>query len=96
MIKKASMCVAYHTSKITFFTFFTSFTFYIITQKNYEIIICYLIGSVVKIVLYFYFLYTKDDGPQQIKKKHGEWNNNFSDVFTYRLNLKHFASLFRR
>ena len=39
------------------------------------------------------FFYTKDDKLRQIKKKH-EWCNRFSDVFTYCLNLKHFASLF--
>ena len=32
--------------------------------------ICYFIGSVVEIVLYLRFLYTKDDRFQQIKKKH--------------------------
>ena len=50
--------------------------------------------SVVKIVLYLHFLYKKDNRPRQIKKKHERWNNFFSDVFTYRLNLKHSASLF--
>ena len=47
-----------------------------------------------KVVLYLHFLYTKDDRLRQIKKKHEWWNNRFSDVFTYCLNLKHFASLF--
>ena len=56
--------------------------------------ICYFIGSVVKIVLYLHFLYTKDDRFRQIKKKHEWWNNCFSDVLTKRLNLKNFASLF--
>ena len=45
---------------------FLSFTFYI-TQRSYEKIMCiyffYFIGSVVKIKLYFYFLYIN-------KKKH--------------------------
>ena len=75
---------------------FLSFTFHI-AQKLYEKImwfICYLIGLVVKIVLYLHFLYTKDNRLRQIKKKHEWWNNRFSDVFTYCLNLKHFASLF--
>ena len=65
-------------------------------QRSYEKImcICYFIGSVVKIVLYLYFLYTKDERLQQIKKKHEWWNNCFSYVFTYCLNLKTFASLF--
>ena len=50
---------------------FLSFTFYK-TQISYKRImcICYFIGSVVKILLYLHFLYTKDDRPQQIKKKH--------------------------
>ena len=66
------------------------------THRSYEKImcICYFIGSVVKIVLYLHFLYTKDGRLQQIKKKHEWWNNLFSDVFTYCLNLKNFASLF--
>ena len=34
------------------------------------VFICYLIGLVVKIVLYLHFLYTKDDRLRQIKKKH--------------------------
>ena len=92
LIKKASRCAADHMSKTT--TFFI-FRFYKI-QRSYEKImcICYLIGSVVKIVLYLYFLYTKDERLQQIKKKHEWWNNCFSYVFTYCLNLKTFASLF--
>ena len=49
-----------------------SFTFYIthkdFTRKSYAFI--YLIGSVVKIVLYLHFVYTKDDRLRQIKKKH--------------------------
>ena len=54
---------------------FLSFTFYI-TQRSCEKIICifYFIGVVVKIALYFHFLYIK-------KKKHEWWNNHFSDVF---------------
>ena len=31
---------------------------------------------------------------ETIKKKHECWNNRFSDVFTYRLNLKNSASFF--
>ena len=54
----------------------------------------YFIGPVVKIVLYLHCLYTKDERLQQIKKKHEWWNNRFSDVFTYCLNLNNFASLF--
>ena len=56
--------------------------------------ICYFICSVVKIALYLHFTYKKDDWLQQIKKKHEWWNNCFSDVLTYCLNLKNFASLF--
>ena len=64
-----------------------------LTRKSC-IFISYFIDSVVKIVLYLHFLYTKDNRLWQIKKKHEWWNNHFSDVFTYCLNLKHFASLF--
>ena len=62
---------------------FLSFTFYI-TQRSYEKII--RIYSVPKIALYFYFIFIN-------KKKHEWWNNRFSDVFTYRRNLKN-SSLF--
>ena len=50
---------------------FLFFTFYK-TQRSYEkiVFICYFTGSVVKIVLYLHFLYTKDDGLRQIKKRH--------------------------
>ena len=91
LIKKALRCAADRTSK----TFFLSPTFYKI-QRSYEKImcICYFIRSVLKIVLYLHFLYTKDDWLRQIKKKHEWWNNCFSGVFTYYLNLKTFASLF--
>ena len=54
----------------------------------------YFIGSVVKIVLYLHFLYTKDGRLHQIKTKHEWWKNRFSNTFTYRLGLKSFASLF--
>ena len=68
-------------------------TFKDLTRKSYTFI-CYFIDSVVKIVLYLHFLYTKGNRLQQIKKKQKWWNNSFSEVFTYRLNLKHFASFF--
>ena len=63
-------------------------------MRKSRVFICYLIGSVVETVLYLHFLYTKDGRFPQIIEKHEWWNNRFSDVFTYRLNLKHFASLF--
>ena len=91
LFKKASRCATDHTSKTTFFIFCFLYNTKIL-QKNH--VYCYLIGSVVKIALYLHFLYTKDDTLRQIKKKHEWWNNCFSDVFTYCLNLKHFASLF--
>ena len=52
---------------------FLSATFYKIQRPYKKIMcICYFIRSVVKIVLYLHFFYTKDDWFQQIKKKH-EW-----------------------
>ena len=56
-------------------------------QKSYEKImcICYFIDSVVKVVLYLHFLYTKDNRLRQIKKETWNnhwWNNHFSDIFT--------------
>ena len=62
-----------------------------LTRKSCVFI--YFIDSMMKIVLYLHFLYTKDDRHRKIKKKHEWWNNRFSDVFRYRLNLKHFTSL---
>ena len=72
---------------------FLSPTFYKI-QRSYEKVmcICYFIGSVLEIVWYLHFLCTKDDRLQPMKKKHEWWNNCFSEVLTYRLNLKNFAS----
>ena len=50
---------------------FLSSTIYKI-QGSFEKIMCiYFIGSVVKIVLYLHFLYTRNERLQQIKKKHG-------------------------
>ena len=61
---------------------FLSSTFSI-THKDFTrkscVFMCYLIGSVVKIVLYLPFLYTKDNRVQQINKNHDWWNNCFSD-----------------
>ena len=50
---------------------YLSFTFYK-TQRFYEKVMCifYFIDSVVKIVLYLHFLYTKGDRHRQIKKKY--------------------------
>ena len=67
-------------------------TFKDLTRKSC-VFICYFIDSVVNIVLYLHFLYTKDNRLPQIKKKHEWWNNPFSDVFTCCLKLQHFASL---
>ena len=39
-------------------------------KRKSSLFIYYLTGSVVEIVLYLYFLYTKDDRLPQIKKKH--------------------------
>ena len=90
LIKKASRCATDRTSKATTFFIFRFLYNTKILRENH--VYCYLIGSVVKIVSYLIFFYTKDDRLRQIKKKHEWWNNRFSDVFTYC--LKHFASLF--
>ena len=92
LIKKASKCVTDYTSKTTIFFIFRFLYNTKILRENH--VYCYLIGSVVKIVLYLHLLYTKDSRLWQIKKKHEWWSNRFSDFFTYCLNLKHFASLF--
>ena len=91
LIKKASRCATDRTSKTTFFIFRFLYNTKILRENH---MYCYLIGSVVKIVLHLHFLYTKDGRLRQIKKKHEWWNNRFSDVLTYCLNLKYFASLF--
>ena len=57
------------------------------------VFICYLIGSVVKTVLYLHFFYTKDDR-LKLKRNMSGATIVFYDVFTYCLNVKHFASLF--
>ena len=91
-IKKASRCATDHTSKTTTFFIFRFLYNTKILRENH--VYCYLLGSVVKIVLCLHFLYTKDSRLRQIKKTHEWWNNHFSDVFTYCLDLKYFASLF--
>ena len=91
LIKKASRCATDRTSKTTFFIFRFLYNTKILRENH---VCCYLIGSVVKIVLYLHFLDTKDGRLWQIKKKPEWWNNCFSGVFTYCLNLKYFASLF--
>ena len=94
LIKKASRCVIDRMSKTKNVVYLSlSIKHKDLTRKSC-VFICYFIGSVVKIVLHSYFLYIKDDRLQRIRKKHEWWNNRFSDVFTYRLNLKNSASLF--
>ena len=73
---------------------FLSFTLYK-TQRSYEKIMCIYLFHWFSGDNYLHFLYTKDGRLRQIeKKKHEWWNNRFSDVFTYYLNLNHFASRF--
>ena len=54
LIKKASGCTADHTSKTIFFIFHFLYNIKDFTGKSC-VFICYLIGSVVKTVLYLYF-----------------------------------------
>ena len=65
LIEKASRCATDRTSKTTFFVFCFLYNTKILRENH---VYCCLIGSVVKIVLYF--LYTKDGRLRQIKKKH--------------------------
>ena len=51
LIKKASRCVTDRTSKITFFIFCFLYNTKILRENHVH---CYLIGSVVKIVLYIF------------------------------------------
>ena len=68
LIKKASRCVIDRMSKTkNVFHLSLSIKHKDLTRKSC-VFICYFIGSVVKIVLYFYFLYTKDNKLQKIKK----------------------------
>ena len=70
---------------------FLSSSFYKI-QRSYEKImcICYFIGSVVKIAYIYIFFTLKMKDFEKLKRN----MSDFSDVFTYCLNLKNFASLF--
>ena len=70
LIKKASRRAADRMSKTTTFIFHFLYYNTKILRENH-VYFCYLIGSVVEIVLYLNFLYTKDDRPLQIKKKYG-------------------------
>ena len=77
LIKKTSRCAADRRSKTTTFL---SFTFNK-TQRSYKkscVFFGYFIGSVVKIVLYLHFLYTKDNRLRQIKKRN---MNNGTNLF---------------
>ena len=90
LIKKASRCAADRTSKTTTFFIFH----FLVTQRSYGKIMCiYLLFDWFSGENCIIFTFSLHKG-QQIKKKHERWNNRFSDVFTYCLNLKYFASLF--
>ena len=69
LIKRASRCATDRMSKTTMFFIF-HFLYNTDLMRKSCVIISYLIGSVVKTVLYLHFLYTKDDRLPQIKKKH--------------------------
>ena len=97
LIEKASRCVADSTSKTTMLL---SFTFHI-TERSFEKIM----GIVVSLVhwsklYYIYIFFTQRMTDFNRLKRNMNcfttvlWNNCFSDVFTYCLNLKHFSSLF--
>ena len=64
LIKKASRCAADRTSKTNVFYVPLSLKY----KRSYEKIMCIycFIGSVIKIVLYLHFLYTKDDRLRQM------------------------------
>ena len=69
LIKKASRCAADRTSNNNVFYLSLSIKHKVLPRKSC-VFICYFIGSVVKIVLYLHFIYTKDDRLRQIKKKY--------------------------
>ena len=60
-IQKASRCAADRMSKTTMLFIFHFLYNTDILWENHVYLFIYFIGSVVKIVLYFYFLYTKND-----------------------------------
>ena len=74
---------------------FLSF-FYYIAQRSYKkIVYLFVIWLVQWWKLYcIYILFTQRTIDFHRLKRNKWWNNRFSDVFTRRLNLKHFASLF--
>ena len=93
LIKKASRCAADRTSKTTTFFIFNFLCNTKIFQENHVyLFVIWLVKWWKLYILYLHVPYTKDNRLWQIKKKHGWWNNLFSDVFI--AFLKHFASLF--
>ena len=73
---------------------FLSFVFYI-TQRSYEKIMCIVTWLVQWSKLYYICIFFTERMTDFDRFKRNEWwNNRFSEVFTYCLNLEHFASLF--
>ena len=89
LIQKASRCAADRMSKTIVFYLSLSIKHKDLMRKSC-VFIFYFIGSVVKIV----FLFSLHKGRQTSKELKRNMKYCFSDVFTYRLNLKNFVSLF--
>ena len=93
LIKKASRCAADCMSKTTvFFIFYFLYNTKILRENNVYLFI-WLVQWWKLYYIYIFFTQRMTDF-DRLEKKHEWWNNHFSDVFTYYLNLEHFASFF--
>ena len=94
LIQKASRCAADHTAKTTMLFIFHFLYNTKILRENHVYLFFISLVQCWKLYYIFIFFTERTTDFERIKKKHEWWNNRFSDVFTYRLNLKNSASLF--
>ena len=94
LIKKASRCATDRTSKTTtFFIFRFLYNTKILPENHVYLFVIWLVQWWKLYYIYIFFTQRMTDF-DRLEKKHEWWNNHFSDVFTYYLNLEHFASFF--
>ena len=89
LIQKASRCAADCMSKTTMLFIFHFLYNTKILGENHVIYFSFHYFSGENCIIFLFSLHK-----ERIKKEHEWWNNHFSDVFTYHLNPKNFASLF--
>ena len=94
LIKKASRCATDRTSKTTtFFIFCFLYNTKIVPENHVYLFVIWLVLWWKLYYIYIFFTQRMTDF-DRLEKKHEWWNNHFSVVFTYYLNLEHFASFF--